>query len=102
MGIEVFKQFEDDKYHKGVLLQEYNGEFSIVAAQEGKDGAIYKLWCFPQGKDRKPVEKSLPWKVKIGGNIEEARATLEYLLAALKDGQGAMKNETDTGDDIPF
>ncbi len=49
-----------------VIIDEYNGAYSLVAGREGKDGKAHMDWCFPQGMDREPKEKAIPTKVKIG------------------------------------
>lgn len=81
---DVFMPFEGDKYNRGILLQEYNGVFYLVSAKEGTDGKVYADWCYPQGKDRAPIEKSLPWKIKIGESQEEAFRTLAFFGKLLK------------------
>ena len=95
--MEKFIALKDSKYNEGVQLEEYNGTFSLVTAQEGKDGTVYLKWGFPQNKDRKPIEKSIPWKVTIGGSKEEAIEMLTALVDAL-DG----RLNTPDADNVPF
>jgi hypothetical protein len=90
---KFFRENPDSEYHEGVLLDQYNGTYSLIAAQKGKTGEIYLRWCFPQDKDRKPREKSVPWQVRLG-NQEQALKTLRYFVALLG-------GEPD-GDTIPF
>lgn len=90
-----FIEFADSKWREGVQLEEYKGEYSIITARQGDD-KIYFKWGFPQGKDKKPIEKSLPWKVKIGQDKDEAVKVLKGLLAEL-EGQSPASEE-----EIPF
>lgn len=83
MPYEIFFDLET-KYGEGVLLEEYNEEYSLIAASKGQgQGTIFKKWVFPQMKDRKPAEKALPWKVTLGGHRQAIKA-LEYFLKHLK------------------
>ena len=89
---------KDSKYGEGVLLDEYNGSWSIVSAREGKDGKVYMEWMYPQkrGEGAKgPMEKSLPWKISFGSK-EEMVATLRNILNKLSD------EKADTSDGVPF
>jgi len=95
--MEKFIALKDSKYNEGVQLEEYNGSFSMVTAQEGKDGTVYLKWGFPQSKDRKPIEKSIPWKVTIGGSKEEAIEMLKTFMLTLA-GQEYPPDESE----IPF
>jgi len=87
------------KYGEGFLLNEYNGEYSLVNAKE-KDGNTYMEWCFPQKRDgsKKPLEKSLPWKISFGSK-DEMVATLRKILRKLGDGAD-FDQPNDSG--IPF
>lgn len=71
----------DDQYSQGIVLDEYNGKLSLCSANEGKDGKIYLQWCYPQ-RDKKPLPKSLPWKITLG-DISQAVGILETYLAVL-------------------
>jgi hypothetical protein len=90
---KFFREHTDSEYGDGVMLDEYQGTYSLVNAKKGKTGEVYLQWCFPQGPDRKPREKSIPWKVKLG-NQEQALKTLRYFVALLG-------GEPD-GEEIPF
>ena len=80
----------NSQYKQGFRVEEYKGEYALVACNEGKDGKIYPEWVFPQGKDRQPKTKqdgslvSLPLKIKIGDSVESAVETLRQIAAALK------------------
>jgi len=93
MTHEIYKPYEDSQYNDGVVLEEYNGVYSLVSASQSDEGPIYKRWCFPQVKDKQPAEKAIPMKVKLGGP-REAVKMLEYFLSQLT-------NEP-VEDDIPF
>ena len=80
--MENFLEYQNDEYGSGIEMDEYNGQISLVNARRGKDGNIYKDWCYPQ-RDKKPIEKSLPWKIRIGSSPEEAIETLRHFIGLL-------------------
>jgi hypothetical protein len=86
--MDSFKQYPgENKYEEGLMLDEYQGVYSLVSAQQGKDGKIYKKWGYYQtgrGEDRRASDKSVPWKIKLGDNLQEAQAMLAYLYHQLK------------------
>ena len=94
--MENFKEYPNDEYGSGIELDEYNGEFSLVNARKGTDGKVWKEWCYPQ-RDKKPVEKSLPWKVKLGTTKAEAVDTLRYFISLL-----GGNDDADMDPDLPF
>ena len=89
---KYFIKNEDSQYGEGVLLDEYHGNYSLVAAREGNNGEIYMQWCYPQGSDRKPREKGVPWKVTFGDK-QAAISAMEYFLDILKQGKPATLEE---------
>ena len=92
-----------NQYNDVILLDEYNGQISIVSAREGKDGKTYPQWVFPQDKDRQPREKAIPLKVTLGDR-QQAAAVLRQLAAAL-DGTPVSTEapgDWDDGSDVPF
>ena len=72
----------DDQYGSGLCLNKYKGEISICSAHKGDDGKIYLDWIYPQTKDRKPSEKTLPWKIGLG-EAKQAAKCLRYLAEML-------------------
>ncbi|HAR34678.1 MAG TPA: hypothetical protein DCR95_11525 [Desulfobacter sp.] len=80
----------NEKYRRGFKVEEYKGEISIVACNEGKEGQIFPEWVSPQGSDRKPKKKDdgsyvmLPLKIKLGDSPESALDTLRQIAAVLK------------------
>lgn len=82
MEDKYFVENNDSEYGEGVLLDEYHGNWSLVSARKGGDGEIYMQWCYPQDKDRKPRNKSIPWKINFGSK-PNAEAILRYLLKTL-------------------
>ena len=81
------------KYGEGIQLDFYNGRYALVAARK-KDDQIYKEWCYPQKRDgsKEPNEKSLPWKIDLGGNAKDAIDALRFFAMEIKDhakGQGS-------------
>lgn len=111
MDNDIFYKYESSQYGDGVLLNEYRNEFSLVAARR-KDGEIYMEWVFPQKRDgsKEPIEKSLPWKIKLGPKTEAIKV-LKYFLEKLEGGRSPSDHLSDDGDggkddsfndDIPF
>ena len=89
----------DSKYGDCILLDEYNGQISIVSAREGKDGKTYPQWAFPQDKDRKPRDKAIPLKVTLGDR-DTAIRHLRYMLDVLEGGQSEY--EPPVSQEAPF
>ncbi len=87
MTQDIFYEYEDSQFGDGVVLNEYRNEFSLVAAKQ-KDGKTFMEWMFPQKKDgsKQPIDKSLPWKIKLGGR-EEAIRLLKFFLQNLEGDQ---------------
>ena len=93
MADDTFYAAEGNQYGEGIMLNDYNGSFSLVSARK-KEDKIYMEWVYPQKRDgsRQPMEKSLPWKITLGDK-EAAIAALRFFLKEL----GA----TDPGDQVP-
>jgi len=95
----------NDKFKNVILLDEYNGTVSIVAARESKDGKTFPQWVFPQDRERKPRDKAIPLKVNLGDRTTAARH-LRYMADVLEaktpepDHSQPQQNIDD--DDIPF
>ena len=102
MAFEIFRPLENDDYGKGLLLQEYQGSYFLISASRGKDGAVYKRWGFPSGKDKLPIDQVLPWQVKIGEDRAEAIEMLTYFLSQLGSSDTPGATMSPESDDIPF
>ena len=112
MTQDIFYEYEDSQFGDGVILNEYRNEFSLVAAKQ-KDGKTFMEWMYPQKKDgsKQPIDKSLPWKIKLGGR-EEAIRLLRFFLEKLEGGHSApgkpraqaVRNDAppEDYDDAPF
>ena len=101
----MFIELPDSKYNEGIEIEEYNGVWSMVLAQRADDGKTYKRWCFPQVKDKKPSGKAIPWKITLGGSVQEAIDTLHAMeKALLNDGKPDLGQYDQSGadDDIAF
>jgi hypothetical protein len=94
MDRDIFYEYESSSYGDGILLNEYRNEFSLVAARR-KDGETYMEWVFPQKRDgsKEPIDKSLPWKIKLGPRTEAIKV-LKFFLEKLE-------GETSASDDFP-
>ena len=93
---------EGSQYGEGIVLDDYNGTISLVAARKKEDN-IYMEWCYPQARDgsRKPIEKSLPWKVSLGDR-ESAIKALRFFLKELGATDPGGPAPDDPNDKIPF
>ena len=90
----------DDQYHNGIALEEYEGKYSIVRANKGKDGGTYIKWGYPQYK-KAPIDSAIPWKVELGSK-EEAIIVLQTLLSELGWRIDNSGKPIDDGESIPF
>jgi len=92
----------NDNYREGIQINEYNGKFSLVTANEN-DGTIYPKWVHPsQGKGKPPNEKVIPMgspRMDRFQLIESAK----WILAEMdEDGLADSNTPPDEGEDIPF
>ena len=103
MAEDVFFEYPgENRFHEGIILNEFKGEFSFVAGKIWNDKAEMK-WIYPQDKDRKPLDKTLPWKIKLGDGKDNAIEMLRLFIKALQ-GTEEMIEETIEAeeDEIPF
>lgn len=104
MEKEIFYQYPtNNAYGDGILLDEFRNEYSLVAAKR-KDGKTYMEWVFPQKRDgsKQPLEKSLPWKIRLGPR-EEAIKTLRFFLEQLEGSSApAYKDSARKKDHVPI
>ena len=93
---------EGSQYGEGIILDNYNGVISLVAARK-RDDNVYMDWCYPQAKDgsRKPIEKSLPWKITFGDR-EAAIKALRFFLVELGATDIGDPATDGSQDNIPF
>ena len=89
----------DDEYRNIIILDEYEGDFSLIMGQKGKDETAYKRWGKLNigKKDEEKYTKDMPWKLKLGDK-QTAIGILTFFLQQL-DAENNPKQETD---DIPF
>jgi len=64
-----------------LIIEEYNGIKSLVLANEGKDGRMWKKWGHAQLKDKKVAEKAIPWKISLG-QPDDARRVAKQIAEA--------------------
>ena len=88
----------DSRYQTGVVINEYNGQYSIAMAKSSERG-IRMDWSFPQKyQDGRfvPGPKAIPHKISLG-NLEDAIKTTEWILRKLKgeDEQGPAHTTPD-------
>jgi len=96
---DIFILQPGSKYNDGILLDYYEGEYSLVRARRGSNGTVYKSWCYPQNKDRAPGAKAIPWKVPIG-NKETALDILDQIAKALRGED--IETPPPVQGDVPF
>jgi len=110
MDNEIFYEYESSQYGDGILLNEYRNEFSLVAAKS-KEGEVFMEWVFPQKRDgsKQPIDKSLPWKIKLGSKAEAIKVLKFFLEKLESETQSSNGYPADTwgkdgptDDDIPF
>jgi len=102
MEKEIFYEYQGSSYGDGILLDEYRNEFSLVVAKR-KDGKTYKEWVFPQKRDgsKQPLDKSLPWKIKLGSK-DEALRVLRFFLAELEGTPASPHKNSARRDHVPI
>lgn len=90
--------------NRGLMLNEYKGEYSIVEAREAQDGKRWMDFCYPQFR-QEPQEKAVPKGVKLGPP-EQAAKILKQLLAMVQPNSAAaaatMGGKVVDDDSIPF
>lgn len=76
-----FIEDEDSAYGEGLLVDEYNGRWSVIRARKDNEGKVWMEWAYPQKRDgsKEPMEKSFPWGLKFGNSKEAAAAKLREL-----------------------
>jgi hypothetical protein len=75
---------------QGVIVNNYNGKYSLNSAWEGKDGKVNMNWAREQVKKDEFKEKATPIKVFLGDK-ESALKALREIYEAIEPGQ-----------DVPF
>jgi len=76
--------------YQGVIVNNYNGKYSLNSAWEGKDGKINMNWAREQVKKDEFKEKATPIKVYLGEK-ESALKALREIYAVIEPNQ-----------DVPF
>lgn len=112
MGKETVIEIEGNKYGEVVIIEEYNGKYSLCSGRVGRDGGVYKNWAFPQDKNKNPRETAVPIKINIGDEAaaREMIFQIEYAFKALTEKPELRENNKadygkavkDDDKDIPF
>ena len=63
----------------GLEINEYKGEFSLIATYEGKDGKSYRQWGKPKIGKTDYGDKDRPFKIILGDKLDAERALLKVL-----------------------
>lgn len=102
---EIVKLKTGGQYNDGLLVQERDGTYSIVAIRFAKNGSgeHYISWVFPQDKDRQPKDKPIPMQVRLGSR-DDALQLLGKILDAIRSPAKAREESYATAhnDDLPF
>ena len=88
---EDFFLLTNEKYGRGIAIDFYGDEVSLVSASKNESGDIWAEWCYPQRRvDGKnvPAEKGIPFRLSLGVRGDAIRK-LEKLLAMLERGETA-------------
>ena len=87
-----FIEDQDSEHGEGLLIDEYNGRWSVVRARKGKDGGVWMEWAYPQKRDgsKGAMEKAFPWGLKFGDSKEAATNKLRELALRIE------------GEEVPF
>lgn len=68
---EISVPVPNSQYGDVVIINKYGDQYSIVSGGSSKKGGTnYMKWCFPQGADKQPREKAVPWGIRIGNKNE--------------------------------
>jgi hypothetical protein len=91
--------------NRGIMLNEYKGEYSIAEAREAQDGKIWMDFCYPQFKQA-PQDKAVPKAVRLGPPDQTIKI-LKQLLAMVHPNTPTTAAQTLGGkvvedDGIPF
>ena len=89
------------KYGRGVAIDYYGDEVSIMAATRNQSGDIWPEWCYPQKRENGanvPSDKSIPFKIRLGVRGDAIRK-LEQLLKML---EFSDKPATPAGEPSPY
>ena len=78
---ELVIDLPGNQYSEILLINKYNDRYSIALGYKGKEGTNGMKWGFPQGLDRKPKEKAVPWSVPLG-NRTESIAVIKQIAKA--------------------
>jgi len=78
---EITIELPWNQYNETIIVNKYNDRYSLVLGYKGKEGTNGMKWCYPQGTDRQPREKSVPWAVPLG-NREDAIETIKVIAKA--------------------
>jgi hypothetical protein len=86
MPHEIFIKLDGSKYGEGVMLNEHNDEYSLVAAAKPTRsmGTVYKKWCFPE-INGVPITTSIPLGVKLGGHRQAVKILKNILIQLGED-----------------
>jgi len=78
----------------GFEINEYKGEFSLIATYEAGNGTDYQVWGKPKVSKTEYADKDRPFKIVLGDKAGVEKACLEILKEIMgvdyvKSGEGA-------------
>jgi len=71
---EITIELPWNQYNEIIIVNKYNDRYSLALGYKGKEGTNGMKWCFPQGPDRQPREKSVPWSIPLGNRNDAIEA----------------------------
>ena len=105
---EITIELPGSQYGEVIIIEDYNGNYGLCLAKKGdKGGTLWKKWCYPQVKDKKPAEKAIPLKIPLGSR-DDARQVSKQIAEAFgwivtEPGKGTQKPVIIEDDsEIPF
>lgn len=78
---EITIPIAGSEYNELIVINKYGDKYSLVLGGKSKTGQVFMKWCFPQGPDKLPREKSVPWKITLGNSVE-AKETVTAIARA--------------------
>ena len=93
----------NDEYGSVILLDEYNGSWSLVSGNK-KNDKVFKQWVYPQRREdgkNVPHSKTIPLKIELG-DAKKAIEILSFFLDELYSETGTPPPSNIEDESIPF
>lgn len=70
----------NEQYHNGVMVNEHNGNISLIEGTQGHSGRTFIRWAKPQIGPNQYADKNIPQGIRLGS----ADVAVKNLTALLK------------------